>query len=266
MADVNTPVINPLLVSAIQKMKDNNSVENWNQTIDEVIRANFLCPVLMDPKPDSANSEGITILEKSMKISFPMISSTSNQHFFLAFTDWDELRKWQNVENQQTIILSFDDLTEMALKDGAGSDGIEINPFGGRLQLPRDLISHVKIEKDKQTSGGTSITVKKDTQVMLGEPKNYPTEMILAITACLRTKKCVNAAYLRLMNKEEEQSFLLIIDMLGNKDDVFPDVGKTAIPYLNGMFVDLVTLDSDFGKRAADQVEPFYKRKKFGWF
>lgn len=193
MADVNTPVINPLLVSAIQKMKDNNSVENWNQTIDEVIRANFL-------------------------------------------------------------------------KGGAGSDGIEINPFGGRLQLPRDLISHVKIEKDKQTSGGTSITVKKDTQVMLGEPKNYPTEMILAITACLRTKKCVNAAYLRLMNKEEEQSFLLIIDMLGNKDDVFPDVGKTAIPYLNGMFVDLVTLDSDFGKRAADQVEPFYKRKKFGWF
>jgi hypothetical protein len=35
---------------------------------------------------------------------------------------------------------------------------------------------------------------------------------------------------------------------------------------LNGMFIDLVPLDSDFGKDAANNVEPFYKRKMFGLF
>lgn len=85
--------------------------------------------------------------------------------------------------------------------------------------------------------------------------------MVDAVSSFLKRQKNVNAAYLQLMKKEEEYSYLIIVDFSGDKKEVFGGIYQAAQPHMNGMFIDMVPFDSDFGRNATVNVEPFYKRK-----
>jgi len=267
MIDVNKPVTNPELVRAISEMGENNSKEKQNQIINEVMKAHFISPVIISPTPESSININEAVLKKNTTISFSIIENTANQKLFLAFTDWDELRKWHNSENQQTLILTFDDLVAMVLDEKGNSDGFVVNPFGGNVIFSKSMIKALKEEKERQAKGGVvEQVVKKDTAVQLGQPRIYPKEMVKAISDHLKNQKNVKAAYLQLMVKEGEQSYLVIIDFTGDKREVFDRVAKVAMSYLNGMFIDMVPFDSEFGRNATKNIEPFYKRKTFGLF
>ena len=54
--------------------------------------------------------------------------------------------------------------------------------------------------------------MQKDTRIWLGEPKEYPENMVEAVKVYMRTQKPIRKAYLQLMIANEEQSYLLIID------------------------------------------------------
>jgi len=267
MVDVNKPVTNPSLVSAILMLHESNTPEHWNQVLDEVMDAHFLCPVNIDPVPAPSGEDGKTVLMEDTRMSFQMVENADHQVYILGFSDWDELRKWNPAENQQTIILTFDDLASMVLRVGSHAEGFVVNPPGAVFSMSRSMIESLNIEKERRRNGGAvEIVVKKETSVTLGQPKVYPTDMIQAVSGFLKTQKCVNAAYMQLMEKEGEQSFLLIVDFTGDKRPVFDGMGKAAVPQLKGMFIDIIPLDSDFGRKATEKIEPFYTKKKFGWF
>lgn len=267
MIDVNKPVTNPELVRAISEIGENNSKEMQDQVINEVMKAHFISPVIISPSPEASININEAVLKENTTISFSIIENTANQKLFLAFTDWDELRKWHNSKNQQTLILTFDDLAAMVLDEKGNSDGFVINPFGGNVIFNKLMIRALKEEKDRRAKGGVvEQVVKKDTAVQLGQPRIYPKEMVKAISEHLRNKKKVKAAYLQLMIKEGDQSYLVIIDFTGDKREVFDGVAKVAMSYLNGMFIDMVPFDSEFGHNATKNIEPFYKRKTFGIF
>ena len=42
-------------------------------------------------------------------------------------------------------------------------------------------------------------------------------------------------------------------------------LNDVAIPYLNGMFIDIMGMD-DWAKDAVKDIDPFYKKKIFGLF
>lgn len=267
MIDINKPVTNPELVEAINAIAENNTKENQDRVINEVMKAHFLSPVIISPTPESSGNNGETVLKENTKINFSIIENTANQHYFLAFTDWDELRKWHVNENQQTLILTFDDLAAMVLDEKGNSDGFVINPFGGNITFNKNMVTSLKEEKERRARGGVvEQVVKKDTTVQLGQPRIYPDEMVKAISNYMKNQKNVKAAYLQLMIKEGEQSYLIIVDFTGDKREIFDGIANTAMSYLNGMFIDLVPYDSDFGRNATRNVEPFYKKKKFGLF
>ena len=90
--------------------------------------------------------------------------------------------------------------------------------------------------------------------------------MIDEICKYLKTKKNVNAAYLRLMVKDIEQSYLIVVDFSGDKNEVFSGIANAGVPFSNGKYLDFVPLSSSFGKEAVENVIPFYKKKKFGIF
>lgn len=153
----------------------------------------------------------------------------------------------------------------MVLDEKGNSDGFVINPFGGNVIFNQSMIRALEEEKKRLAKGGVvEQLVKKDTAVQLGQPRIYPKEMVKAITDYLKKQKNVKAAYLQLMIKEEEQSYLVIIDFTGDKREVFNGVAKATMSYLNGMFIDMVPFDSEFGHNATKNIEPFYKRKMFG--
>lgn len=93
MIDINKPVTNPELLEAIDAMRLDSASENLDKVINEVMRAHFLSPVIIAPAPDSDN-DGVAVLKEKTTISFHMIEDNMNHSYFLAFTDWDELRKW----------------------------------------------------------------------------------------------------------------------------------------------------------------------------
>jgi len=64
------------------------------------------------------------------------------------------------------------------------------------------------------------------------------------------------------MVKENEKSYLLIVDFKGDRNSVFSAIANAAIPHIhNGMPVDMVPFTDKFGRDAATG-EPFYRRKK----
>ena len=81
----------------------------------------------------------------------------------------------------------------------------------------------------------------------------------------MKKQKNVQAAYLQLMVKESEQSYL-VVDFMGYRREIFDGISNVAMSHLKGIFIDLVPYDSEFGSSTANNIEPFYKKKKFGFF
>lgn len=267
MVDVNKPVINPELVMAIKAMKESNTKESQDQVINEVMKAHFISPVSILPIPGSPSDNNEVVLKEQTTISFSIVENTDNQSFFLAFTDWDELGKWHKSENQQTLIMTFDDLAGMVLDEKGNSDGFVINPFGDEITFNKAMIIALKEERERREKGGVvEQVVEKDTTVQLGQPRIYPKEMVNGISNYLKKQKNVQAAYLQLMIKEGEQSYLIVVDFTGDMREIFDGIANVAQNYLKGMYIDLIPYNSDFGLNATNNIEPFYKRKKFGLF
>ncbi len=253
--DVNKPVTNPKLVEAITKLYSAPGASSDALFENEMRAAHFLAPVIIDPPGASGEKPELSTLPKGTTISFPMLTNSDNVSFYPAFTDWQELRKWQNKPDQQTLILSLEDLSHM-VKEHAGCGGFVINPFGQSLIMTPD-----KIDLLLQGPVAKSYTVEKTEKVMLGEPAEYPTAMTDAIARFCQGQKQVKAAYLMLMVKGEERSLLLVVDFTGDRRTLFDAIGRVALPHLpNGYYIDMIPADSNFGKNAVQNRKPFYEQ------
>lgn len=110
------------------------------------------------------------------------------------------------------------------------------------------------------------IIAEKGSVVTLGEPSDYPHEMVKAMRGYFNTDKRVKAAYLKLMHMNGEFSWLIAVDFIGVKNEIFSAAARVGEPYSMGRYMDFVSLNSDLGVNAAQGSKPFYKRKKFGLF
>lgn len=147
--EFNKPVSNPMLVGAIELMKAEDTPEHRNLFLDEVTKASFLSPAIIEPEP-TEDEEGKLLIEKGSKVQFPMLSTSDGKRFFMAFTEEREYEKW--VENAPkkfpTFALTFDDYAAMILrKDPQGNLcpalGVVINPCGANVILPREMLAGV---------------------------------------------------------------------------------------------------------------------------
>lgn len=254
MIDVRGPVTNPELKAALEGMHRENTRENQDKALDALLQAHLLSPVSIDPPPEGADGEGKTQLKKDTKIQFQLLSTQDNRVFFPAFTDWEELRKLCGPQNQQTLVLTFADYVPMVLRDAAAA-GLVVNPFGDSLTLERPMVEYLA-----GRLGLLRQEVKKDTQVMLGQPAQWPEELVKALKERCAQLPEVSRLWLRLMVKEETRSYLLVVDHSGRHEEVFPRLAQAARPYLEGMPIDLTPWSEGFGRSAVQDVEPFYTR------
>lgn len=257
--DVNKPLENFRLKVLLNEMKENRTDSVMNMIFDEIVmKAHFLSVVFFSQEPE-ANDGGTATFRKDTVMRLPMLSSQDGKSFYPVFTDHEELAKWQQMEKPKTLILTFDDYASMVLKNEQAA-GIVVNPFSNNLVLDRRMIEHLKTQKDLRTKGVAQHTITKDTKVMLGEPKEYPTAMVEAIKACLQSEPQVRRAWLRLMLRDGLQSFLVIVDHTGEKDVIFPRIANAARPHLKNMYLDMVAWQEGFGQSAVQNVEPFYQK------
>ncbi|MFT9057762.1 MAG: enhanced serine sensitivity protein SseB [Ethanoligenens sp.] len=257
--DVNKPVENPKLKELLRQFNQNKTNDIMNDLFKEIAtNAHFLSVIMLSEEPKQ-NENVTATFQKDTIMQFPMLTTQDEQSYYPIFTDWIELGKWQAAKSPKTLILSFDDYASMVLKD-ENTHGIVINPFSDNMIIDRELIEHLKTRKDIIINGVSKQVVTKDTQVLLGEPKNYPNEMVNAISDYLKDQATVKRVWLRLMQKSDELSFLLVVDFSDDKEKIFRGIADAARPYMNGMYLDIVPYQDGFGKNAVENVKPFYQK------
>ena len=141
--------------------------EHRQMFLDELQKAKFLSPVVIDPVPVPDENGRVTIA-RDAKVQFPMLSTEDGRKFFMAFTDWTELKRWRDEENQQTFAMNFDDYAGMLLrKDAQGNIspalGFVINPFGGNIVVTREMVASMIAAKLK--AAGRPVPPAPGTQI-----------------------------------------------------------------------------------------------------
>ncbi|MBQ6554927.1 MAG: enhanced serine sensitivity protein SseB [Firmicutes bacterium] len=268
--DVNVPLENPKLKelfarrAALDPKDEKSTISLMNEMAEEIVmNAHFLSVVEYDDANIQTNDNGNVIFGKDTRIGFPNLTGPDGHAYFPAFTNWEELRKWDAVKegDVKAMILSFDDYYGMVM---GSKNGFVIDPFGGNLMLDNATIMQFKEKKDMNTTGHTERIISEKTKVLIGDPAKYPTEMAEAIKAYAATDKRIKAIWLKLMRSGEEESFLLAVDFSGDKDSVFAAIAKAATPYLpKGYFIDMVSCyNTGIGTTAA-KGKPLYKKKMF---
>lgn len=109
--------------------------------------------------------------------------------------------------------------------------------------------------------------VQKETKVLLGQPANYPSEMVSALTALLAKHAVVKAAYLCLMHDPSSaEKPSLVVEFEGEADlgEAMKEAGSVAADTVpKGELVDFVVLkkgESGISDYMFKSVKPFYER------
>ena len=258
MIDVNKPITNPELVAAMEALQKNATPENEKMFLDLLRNAYFLVPLEGGLQHDEPGADGKITLTKGTTINFPMLSDTQGDPWHIAFTDWPSLRTWRNNPNEETLIVEFSDFPSMILREGSKCVGLLINPSSHNFPVNRQILAVM-------SSRANPIEVKETTQVLIGEPADYPHTLADAIRALLKTMRGVKKAWLLLMRKGDEESFLVVVDFSGDRRTAFDTIGQTAAPHLKtGQFIDMVSYSDNFGMNAVKNHKPFYKKSLFG--
>lgn len=265
--DVNKPVENPELLKFLNELDKTSDENKRNDLLDNIAReftlkSNLLSIVKVDDDAIAQKQDGQKYFKQDSTISFVQFKSEDDKVYFPAFTDWNELRKGDSYKNEyvKTLIMSFDDYFALVKDSGAG---VVINPYSHNLAFTNGNLQFMKQRKDMLENGHTEVTAKKDTHVLIGDPKEYPEQMVKAITDYSKTVKDINAIWLKLMVRDEEKSYLLVVDFKGEKQKIFSGIADAARDYLpSNMYIDMVPYDGEFGQSAAKTGKPFYQRKR----
>jgi len=262
--DVNKPVENPELSALLKQLKDADEAKR-NELREKIaeelaMKSHLLAIVRIDDQNVERKEDGTAVFKKDSKLSFVMLQDQGGRTYLPVYTDWTEIGKNEKFKDQpvNTFILSFDDMAAIT----AGKAGIAVNPYSDNFVITAENVVHMKQHKDSIVKGYSENVVKETMKVQIGEPADYPHEMVESIRKYAKTNKDIEAIWLKLMVKENEKSYLLIVDFKGDRNSVFSAIANAAIPHIhNGMPVDMVPLTDKFGRDAATG-EPFYRRKK----
>lgn len=243
---------NKKLVELINKMKEEKTIESQNEVVSEILKSKFMCPVILEAAPKGG---GRVEINKDTKIQFSVIKTTEDKNYLIAFTSESEVHKWQKTKMQQSIIYTFEDYAMIA----TGSNNIEgfiIDPKGCNLTFSKEIIKQIRSSIVRES------VVEKDTRVELGNPKDYPQELVDKLKDILKNKMPqVTKAYLQLMSTNDSLSYLVLIDANGKEKEYFNTIASAAIPFLKGMPLNLATLDTELGQKVIEQFKPFYEKE-----
>jgi hypothetical protein len=114
-------------------------------------------------------------------------------------------------------------------------------------------------------------TIEKATQILLGQPANYPGHLTEALAKRFRELSTVDAAYLAhcaFPDTTDPPHTIIGVDARGDWAPIVDATMRTIRQVAReNEIVDVVRLDeSEVSRYMRNETKPFYKRKKFGLF
>lgn len=278
--DVSKPITNPKLLELMKQrteiMKANDK-DGFNRIMNEIaqelcMNANLLAPVHFSKQPEIGEN-GKAVVKEDTTIGFYLLTGNENTRWHPVFTDWEELVKLKtNEEHPQTMVMTFDDLSGMIGKNEAVA-GFVVNPFGDNLIVPREVIASWTQTKKEILSapkteshvvrGGVEL-LKKQSNVRIGDPKDYPQELENALTEYAKTDKSIKKLWLRGVQLEgKNPEYLVIVKADKEEKPLFDAIGAAAQGHLGDMTMVVVGASSELGIKGSEGKKPFFKRGLF---
>lgn len=135
--------MNTNLTKAMQKFLDNPTNENENTLINELRKAEFIAPVIINQalaKPDGK----AVYEEEGSNIKFILLEDEERSlSYFPAFTSKEEMMKWRNDSEQEVLNLELKNYLAMLEASKEKYAGIVIDAFSYNLILNLKTIKQI---------------------------------------------------------------------------------------------------------------------------
>ncbi len=252
---------NPELLDAIEKMQTDGSKENIDAMINEIIKAKLILPAKITPTTQAKTENGRTVMQQANQVQFRLLKNGNGEMFFGVFTDVEEMYKWEDTKNSSKVVTDFDSLASMVMDEKSNVGGFVVNAFGKSVTFPKPMVMTIKQQRDYLRMKNN--TIESGTKIQLGEPDEYPIDLMAALINHFSTEETVNAAYLRMIKKEDGQkSYFIVVDFYGDMQETFDYINKIAKPYLDDEIeLTMMPYSMEFARNAVNGIEPFYKKE-----
>lgn len=252
---------NPELLEAIEKMQADGSKENIDAMINEIIKAKLILPAKITPTTQAKTENGRTVMQQANQVQFRLLKNGNGEMFFGVFSDVEEMYKWEDTKTASKVVTDFDSLASMVMDEKSNVGGFVINAFGKSVTFPKPMVMSIKQQRDYLRMKNN--TIESGTKIQLGEPDEYPIDLMAALINHFSTETTVNAAYLRMIKKEDGQkSYFIVVDFYGDMQETFDYINKIAKPYLDDEIeLTMMPYSMEFARNAVNGIEPFYKKE-----
>lgn len=259
--DIQKPITNPRIKGLMRQAAGAPTEEMMNLVYEEfAMNARFISVILLSEEPIT-NEDGTATFKEGATMQLPLLTAPDGSRFYPAFTDKEEMAKWQDMKEPKTVLLSLHDYVALVMKN-EDTKGIVVNPFSENMMMDKKILEHLRKKKELLVTGMTKESISDKTPMTLSDFTEFPVELAKAMEEVMKEESCVEQAWLRLMKKDGEISYLLVIDVSlpGNLEMIFNRIAEAARPHLHGMLVNIISYKSDFGRKATEGVPSFYQK------
>lgn len=231
-----------------------------SQFYRDLVDADFFI-IQEGPVPESS---GRVVLSKGMPLQLRNIEWEGRPYIPV----FSSLPRLQSAIREEVAYLALNALEFMKITQGAE---LLLNPGSdyGKAFTREEIASIVDGSIWKPTE---KLAAKKNTQVMIGHPANYPTQLVDALSRYFKRTKQVKKAYLAHFfnpERDEKPHTLIAMQVVGDWDSVMAGAGMVARDVeVPDPPVDFLRITGQGGIEDyfKGDNKPFYERKLFGIF
>lgn len=137
--DIDKPIENPSLVSAISHLDASRPITAQSGVAQHLNAANYLIPILRVQIPTTPKgADGSTIVTQATQIKILQARDPSGKPSLPIFTDWRALRAW-NKSDVSTLVMPAKAAWDFILAHDIYSGAI-VNPGEKQIVLSREVI------------------------------------------------------------------------------------------------------------------------------
>ncbi len=254
--EINKATANPAVKAAVEAFIKEQTPRHELDMLTALMRARFMSPVVFSNPVEDGKVPADT------KVQQCYITNKDGEHFYIAFTDEEMMKKWLRDQKFDFVLLNLAQFLALLNREQPEEiKGIVVNPMTHNLTLTKEML--LNLPKRHQ-----QLLRSVPPRFLLGRPKEEPQQLEDVLSKYFKKKQReVKEAWMLMALREgtKKPRLMLVVDYDGVPEDakeLFPAIIDEVKPYLSkdeGM--DIVRRDGKFGEDVLAKTEPFYQRK-----
>lgn len=280
--------------------QEQDQSERETDFMQKVYSAQYLLPLVFgDTAPRGMSIRAVDFGGTSVNLA--VLRRRDGSSVIPVFTDWVELGKYDKEKQCVGNLITFDELAELCHRGELVSvnplgfnmlmDNTTAESIRKRFVQPKEKaagnagqqsVDQPENKPMNQPTAPAPITEPaaapaaeaasavsagaaarpQGAQIVFSEATAAPAAMIQTLKTELDHTGGIKSAYLKEMRKDGVMGYVVIVDFEGTNPAVFPRIAQKAGPLAGGAALNFVSYNSGFGRSAAGNTQPFYRRMK----